>query len=191
MTRSRKRCEIDAHRRGATFPRRVVVAQGEGSGGSQPPRELERSSQFHAQTRSSSRPTRARPVFQAGGTLCDILSKVLLTSHLPDLRNSVSLFFVAKCDTKTVASHHTDLFAFVCLKVVADGERGFLPFAFRPRATSARMRAVVVPSARAHSARARSRRDGTRRARCRRRARATRVRARGRSRRTRATSTRP
>ena len=81
MTRSRKRCEIDAHRRGATFPRRVVVAQGEGSGGSQPPRELERSSQFHARTRSFSRPTRARPVFQAGGTLCDILSKVLLTSY--------------------------------------------------------------------------------------------------------------
>ena len=81
VTRSRKRCEIDAHRRGATFPRRVVVAQGEGSGGSQPPRELERSSQFHAQSRSFSRPTRARPVFQAGGTLCDILSRVLLTSY--------------------------------------------------------------------------------------------------------------
>ena len=82
MTRSRKRCEIDAHRRGATFPRRVVVARGgRGSGGSQAPRELERSSQFHAQTRSFSRPTRARPVFQAGGTLCDILSRVLLTSY--------------------------------------------------------------------------------------------------------------
>ena len=75
MTRSRKRCEIDAHRRGATFPRRVVVAQGEGSGGSQPPRELERSSQFHAQTRSFSHQHGRAPCSRLGGLFATYFRK--------------------------------------------------------------------------------------------------------------------
>ena len=72
------------------------------------------------------------------------------------------------------SSHHTDLFAFVCPRVVADGER-VSSLRFSP-SRHVGMGAVVVPSARAFRARGQARRT---RARCR-RARATRVRARGR-----------
>ena len=79
VTRSRKRCEIDAHRRGATFPRRFVVARG-GAG--------ERGLASAPRARAILAVSRADSLVQSTNMGAprvtgrgDILSKVLLTSY--------------------------------------------------------------------------------------------------------------